>query len=282
MSCLGSPHLGGHRLSGRIGARSGRLKRPSRPATTGQDPLDPQRVLGAARMEPVAGQQATVRRSAERQVDDVDEGDPTLARQAGHRLVDGDDPVVLAARVAIVGAGRGHRVVGRRDGHDAVRPRPREERVEDHRDVRRVRPRRDAPDDVVDADEDGGEGRVQRRQRRQLGADDIARGVAVDRRGWRRAAGSARPARGPGPAGRASAPPEPRRSRSCTSRRAPRSASPLPPARPQIRTRSASSPRRTKVGFQRGGSTSSIRGARRSNEPNAMPSSSFASGAPRQ
>ena len=42
--------------------------------------------------------------------------------QPGHDRVVRDDPVVLLARVAVVGAGRRDRVVGDRDGHDPIAP----------------------------------------------------------------------------------------------------------------------------------------------------------------
>ena len=55
---------------------------------------------------PSRGDERPVAGGAERQVERVDEGDPPVGREARHRRVDGDDPVVLLARIAVVGAGR--------------------------------------------------------------------------------------------------------------------------------------------------------------------------------
>ena len=92
---------------------------------------------------------------AERQVEDVDVRD-RRARAASRAIVAfaATIAVVLPARIAVVGAGRGDGVVRDRDGHDAVRGQARQERVEDPLDVRRVRRGRHALDDVVDADQD--------------------------------------------------------------------------------------------------------------------------------
>ncbi len=77
-----------------------------------------------------------------------------LGGQPGHRRVARHDAVVLLARVAVVAAGRRDRVVRDGDHDDTVRPDPRRQRVEDPGDVGLVGRERDAPDDVVDPDQE--------------------------------------------------------------------------------------------------------------------------------
>ena len=89
----------------RDGRRRGAVAGSSRgltadqPGDHGRDPLDPQRVLGARRVEPVIGDERSVVGCAERQVVDVDEGDP-----ASGRLVAEDRVVRRIAAACVAGS----------------------------------------------------------------------------------------------------------------------------------------------------------------------------------
>ena len=117
---------------------------------------------------PSRGDERAIGRRAQRDVERVDEGDRPGARQPSHGRVGGDDALVLLARVAVVGAGRRDRVVGRGDGHDPGRRQPGEQCVEDPLDVRRVGFQGDPLHDVIDADQDGDELGPEAVERRQL------------------------------------------------------------------------------------------------------------------
>ena len=75
-------------------------------------------------------------------------GDPALGREPGHRLVRGHDRIVLLARIAVIGAGRGDGVKsGVATVTDAVRREESQESVEDRRDISRIRRGRRALDE---------------------------------------------------------------------------------------------------------------------------------------
>ena len=83
------------------------------------------RVLGAARVQAVVGHERPIRGRLERDVEDVDEGDPALGRPAApSTALFATMRVVLLARVAVVRAGRRDRVVRDRDRDDPVGRQP--------------------------------------------------------------------------------------------------------------------------------------------------------------
>ena len=106
------------------------------PSTTGSDPLHPQRVLGAARVQPVGRDERPVARRAERQVEDVDARDrrglgraaPSSRWRRRSRRAAGADR--RSRRRPASPCSRG------RDGDDPVGGQSRQERVEDPLDVR--------------------------------------------------------------------------------------------------------------------------------------------------
>ena len=126
-----------------------------------------------------------------------------------------------SGRITVAGSSRGDRVVRDRDRHDPIAGQPRPERIEDPGDVRLVRGGRSLPHDVVDADEERRETRLEPIEGRQLVPDQVDRRVAVHSEvGHESEPGPAPGARRP--AGPGTARPARRMSRWCTSRRGPR------------------------------------------------------------
>lgn len=77
-------------------------------------------------METVPGNQRSIASHPLRQVEDVDERDPTACGQIRQDRVDADDSSLLADWVAIVGTGRRQRVIRGRDGQQPTGRQPRQ------------------------------------------------------------------------------------------------------------------------------------------------------------
>src|SRR5450759_3328411 len=144
------------------------------------DPFNPQPVLLPARVEPVAGDEASVVSRSQRDVVDVHDDHSTIDGGAGEDTVILPDTGRLAGGIAVVRAGRSDRVIRRRHDHELRGADATRKVIEDRLDVAPVRLRRHALDDVVDADQEGHERRPQRRQARQLDLDHVSRGEPVD------------------------------------------------------------------------------------------------------
>ena len=104
---------------------------------------------------------------------------PRRARDLGQDRVVRRDPRPSVRRVAVVGAGRGDRVVRRRDDEDSVRSETTEEVVEDRLHVRSVALGGHALDDVVHPDKEGHELGSEPIELWELGPDHVAGRPAV-------------------------------------------------------------------------------------------------------
>src|SRR6266516_3078700 len=92
-------------------------------------------------MEAVAGDEVALGRGPQRDVVDVDDPDAARLRRLAKDAVVRPDARGLRLRVAVVGTGRSHRVVGRRDNENATGPDAADELVQDQGHIASVRVR---------------------------------------------------------------------------------------------------------------------------------------------
>ena len=173
--------------------------RPSSRSTTGRIRSTHSGVLRAARVEAVVGHERSVLGGAERDVEDVDKGDrPRPPASRAMTALSATIAVVLPARVAVVGTGGRHRVVGDGDRHDAAPPGvvPAARRGWSRRCSRTSSIGTPCTTSLTPISTVTNSGSSPARAG-QLVADQVGRRVAVDRRGWRPARRVGAACRGP-------------------------------------------------------------------------------------